>query len=238
MSVLNFRAFAVAAAAGAAVVGSQPAEAATLRITWSGLIDAGTNSPGYYQQALLDAPATLRGLGFQISFDYDLDRPSVFLGDYTLAGNGAAPLPGAITRAAVLVGHASYALVAQQNRLGNFPSAAAATGLSFTADRMVSLDGHTGRAEIHAAADLGMPFDITVPGTYLLDPFNNDSGDGAEASFSYYVSDEGCYRCTNFSGIPTRIEVRAVPEPTTWTLLILGFGLAGGGLRRRAAKSA
>ena len=41
-------------------------------------------------------------------------------------------------------------------------------------------------------------------------------------------------------GTPLNAEltVAAVPEPTTWTLLIAGFGLAGAGLRRRVRVAA
>jgi hypothetical protein len=32
--------------------------------------------------------------------------------------------------------------------------------------------------------------------------------------------------------------ILAVPEPATWTMMIFGFGMAGAGLRRRAATAA
>jgi hypothetical protein len=36
-----------------------------------------------------------------------------------------------------------------------------------------------------------------------------------------------------YSGIGIGTEVPAVPEPSTWALMLLGFGAVGWGLRRR-----
>lgn len=77
----------------------------------------------------------------------------------------------------------------------------------------------------------------------------NYSGRWASADFSKLVFDVGPGTYTfdiiasvglsSINGVDVRLDTRpgrqtpGVPEPTTWALLIAGFGLAGGSLRRR-----
>jgi hypothetical protein len=62
------------------------------------------------------------------------------------------------------------------------------------------------------------PYDATAPGgaTQLLLGLNDDIFGDNSGAFLVRVSGPG-----------------AVPEPATWTMMIAGFGLAGGALRRR-----
>lgn len=69
----------------------------------------------------------------------------------------------------------------------------------------------------------GLVFDGTFPNPLIV------TGDGTTTRL--LVADFDQNRENNFGGVSLRIA--AVPEPATWALLILGFGAAGGMLRRR-----
>ena len=50
------------------------------------------------------------------------------------------------------------------------------------------------------------------------------------------IGDDGAFYVANYSAAAGRGEVlriAAIPEPATWALMIGGFGLVGGALRRR-----
>ena len=88
----------------------------------------------------------------------------------------------------------------------------------------------------------------TVAQDYKLDtgaPGYNDPYGGP--SYSAYVLDHSCYNrytspnqgCTD-TAIGQNFAFRingAVPEPGTWAMLVLGFGMMGASLRRRRAES-
>jgi hypothetical protein len=60
---------------------------------------------------------------------------------------------------------------------------------------------------------------------------------GLVAGASYQLSFVGAGRCCDVGALmidDVRIEAAGVPEPSTWALLILGFGAVGAGTRRRA----
>ncbi len=73
-------------------------------------------------------------------------------------------------------------------------------------------------------------FDGFSPGDLYLDVDRNDGV--TNSRFSAYPYDWNQGLVTGFN------DVAAVPEPATWALMIMGFGLAGAGLRRRQARVA
>jgi hypothetical protein len=84
-------------------------------------------------------------------------------------------------------------------------------------------------------------FDTTLASTWspsFLTNFGGGTALGAEAAFLAALLDEKAYLNIHTSfraGGEIRGFFEAVPEPGTWALMILGFGLAGVSLRRRAA---
>ena len=94
-------------------------------------------------------------------------------------------------------------------------------------------------------------FDITdTAGNGLLEGF--DASNNLIASLAFSASTTGTRNFTTFNGV-SRVRLKstsghfsidnftiaaatgAVPEPSTWALLILGFGAVGGAMRRRTA---
>jgi hypothetical protein len=87
-----------------------------------------------------------------------------------------------------------------------------------------------------------------VTGAGLLSPLSLfktvDDGTTEQWKLSNYGLDAGTYRLTILGAAPGigdsltgTVNFTAVPEPATWALMILGFGLVGGALRRRDSQT-
>ncbi|MBV8683375.1 MAG: PEP-CTERM sorting domain-containing protein [Caulobacteraceae bacterium] len=80
------------------------------------------------------------------------------------------------------------------------------------------------------------------PGTYyfalqgISSTFYTYLGEGVLTSGAYETMDGGVTWTPNYEGFPSvSIGLYTVPEPASWALMLLGFGLVGGALRRRSA---
>jgi hypothetical protein len=71
--------------------------------------------------------------------------------------------------------------------------------------------------------------------TYSLDTggFGYDSNPGYQSAYSAYVQDHFSQGETVYVNYAFRISGTAVPEASTWAMMIAGFGMIGVALRRR-----
>jgi len=74
--------------------------------------------------------------------------------------------------------------------------------------------------------------DFTAPLSYTFQAGDQNNSsfylrEGTDSTFSRYAYGNLSARSV------TIVEAGAVPEPATWTMLIVGFGLVGGVMRRR-----
>lgn len=89
----------------------------------------------------------------------------------------------------------------------------------------------------------GQSLDVTYDLTTYADNNANTSGDFLETVFSAFGDPTGGGHVINLAAIPFAFDIAApaitfapltsVPEPGTWALFLVGFGLAGTALRRR-----
>ena len=119
------------------------------------------------------------------------------------------------------------------------PTAVAETGLAPVATELPSFTGFPLGV---TAGTYDHTFDTAALATWNPTFVANNGGTalGAEAAFLAALLDEKAYiniHSTFRPGGEIRDFYEAVPEPATWALMIAGFGLAGGALRRRAARS-
>lgn len=78
--------------------------------------------------------------------------------------------------------------------------------------------------------------DSTIYTSTFLSGFGGGTAAGAEAALLKGFVDGTAYsniHNATFPGGEIRGQLHAIPEPATWTLMILGFGLAGAAMRRR-----
>ncbi len=82
----------------------------------------------------------------------------------------------------------------------------------------------------------------TMPTTTNVAPgidyfvFNNTSNPAGNSSWNYFV-DIANFGLGNAQFSATFEEIPPVPEPATWVMMIVGFGMIGGTLRRQRAKA-
>jgi hypothetical protein len=231
------------AAAGlmAAALGAGAADAAIITVTVSGTLSSGFDQSGMFGAADTD----LTGATFSIVQIVDTSlvpivdnapptseyvqggwlygRPSP--GDATLTVNGVSVVAGDLAIAQLLATQSGH-------------------GESY-AKQVIIGDHVTTENDLHAQLNFGAPL-------HLLDGWHSDCpvADGCSGGFSYsqYVfttipgSPDGGYLYANTGSFDIDAfdvsVAAAVPAPPSWAMMILGFGLAGSGLRRRRALAA
>ena len=80
--------------------------------------------------------------------------------------------------------------------------------------------------------------DASIYTASFLSTFGGGTAAGAEAALLQGFVDGTAYSNIHnevFTGGEIRGQLRAVPEPASWALMIAGFGLVGARLRRRRA---
>ena len=88
---------------------------------------------------------------------------------------------------------------------------------------------HSGIASISAAGNYLVSFVFNTP---FAPPNADPTNPGGEYNAKDVIIDRA-YVVADANGGGTPIPVAAVPEPATWAMMIVGFGVVGFGLRRR-----
>lgn len=189
--------------------------------------------------------AGLDGNNFGFDFNPTVDRIRVVsdTGQNLRLNPNNGALVATDTNLAYSSGSASPAVsaVAYTN---NFAGATSTTlyGLDYVSNRLVTIGGIGGSPSpnggmVTSIGDLGV--DIGAEASFDI---------GADGS-AFFTSGSGFYSVNLATGAASLVGstngirnisvfIPAVPEPSTWGMLILGMGLAGGMLRRRKAASA
>jgi hypothetical protein len=88
------------------------------------------------------------------------------------------------------------------------------------------------------SGSLDQTYDMTLPGSYL-GAFLTANGGSTAAAFSTLLTGMRAGQAylnihtVNNGGGEIRGQLVAVPEPATWALILVGFGLVGGAMRHR-----
>ncbi len=174
--------------------------------------------------------------------------PSNFTNDGTLAGVGAYNVSGTLTNAGIIAPGVAGAGIGTLTLNGNFAQTATglldiqfgAGGLAdlFLVNGVADLDGTLGLTCTACVFNVGDIFTLLDATGDLTGVFANVTTNGFNTGFAYSVL---------YDSIADRVQLRiddvgtsvtppgAVPEPESWLMMILGIGVAGGLMRRRAS---
>jgi hypothetical protein len=246
-----------------ASLASTPASAAYMLATWQGTIVSGSVSSA--DNSLVDGLAVgdYTGQAFIATFLYDntvqpgqMDYSTPGVSSYLFGGGAFGPSP--VLEAKLIVGGVTIdltspyqGLVQQEHSADGLIFQQSDTSWSTTSfnqgvetdsyfDRGLTLAGY-GNAPAALDQDFSMAFDPSTQG------YGTASDCYSVVQYGSTFSVNSPY-CLNLSLRPDTLTVvdppapgglpSAVPEPSTWAMLIFGFGLVGASLRRRKVLAA
>jgi hypothetical protein len=207
-------------AIAAALLSATPAEAGIVTITADGIVnnyaDGTLKIFGVPANTLFDAP-------MEEVFTFDLGK-----GTNQLSGSGWYRTgSGADTLGPVVVTIGGHVQDIDGTRLSNF---SAGTDTANTLEAFSSEDTGTLLTDADATVLDGqlMSGGLVHAGTYDLSP-----GRG----YMYLLAETDCGQSVcpldEFGGMVTKITVAVAPEPSTWAMMIAGFGAIGAMMRRQ-----
>jgi hypothetical protein len=219
----------------AAFAVAQPASAAIIELTSTGTLSSGFDQSGRFGAANTD----LTGLAysaveyFDTSLGFYTDRGA--LGDNIVGGTGSVTgAPGFAWGSLTING---VTVDIQGDTFSFLIASPGATSVGSLLDQV-----HDGGFETTAQLDIHLNPTVVLPLYSIYDGFHGDCLGVAVCNGGFlfaktsvsgplvvYYQDHG-----GFHGDSYDIRVLgAVPEPATWAMMIVGFGLVGGSLRRR-----
>ena len=226
-------------AALAALSVAQPASAAIVQVSLTGTV-----SRGFDQSGMFGAPNTdLTGSVFSLVELFDTTKGELILGpgggssQYDIVSGGihhnGLPSPGSAT---LTINGVS--VFESANSVGLLASGPSGQAFAWTTERFIG--------DTVFENDISVQMRTTGP-LHFLDGWHSDCPvtDNCYGGFifshyayltnpgtpsSYYYVNDGSFDIDTFD-----VHVLSVPEPATWAMMILGFGLVGGALRRRHA---
>ena len=221
-----------------------PAQAALVQLTWDGMTVAGSDKIG-----LFGAPTSnFQSTAYRVTYVFDTQvsyTANTTNGSQDVTGgtffNTFRPSP--LVSASILVNGVTLAIGGSYYGQYFSQSGQGSSGIQAEADPDPALD--QGSYPSPYTANLfqrvfrlgnfyGLPFD--QPATYAFTAADNPGGN---FGFAYRDAQGNILNNTGFGLTPTQLVIStpggggggAVPEPATWGMMILGFGLAGSMLR-------
>lgn len=221
--------------AGLAAASAQPAEAVTAKATYYGIVSSGMDA----YAGIFGGPMTnLTGQEIELSFFYDLGSPSGLTrydpGYSAFYGGPFAGTPLSPGYSVVKIGDISYRLDSDLYFVTDqYDGADQISYETVGTSRIYTPDPEESYHDDYATANLA-PYleENLITSSSLTDPIDYAVPSMNDAYASFFIN-EDAVSATFFPTRFTRSLVSAVPEPATWAMMILGFGVAGAMLRRR-----
>lgn len=212
-----------------------PALAVTTKTTYSGVIFDGRDETG-----LFGTPGSLSGQTAYLSFFFNDETPGATRDttatyDHLSGGGAATPGYATVRINGVTVRLDVTSAFAEQLSDSAFDAIRHSVGRS-------DYDPDTGNyytieaiASIVSSDERFIPHPVNVNSPLDYTPVPIDDPSAYSAYFETNRTEDGGLTnvFANATFIPTRVTVGVVPEPATWAMMILGFGMAGAFLRRQ-----
>jgi hypothetical protein len=228
-------------AALAAFAIAQPASAAILELTSTGTLKDGFDQSGRFGTANTDLTGMAYSLVeyFDTSLGLHTDRGA--LGDNIVGGTGSVTGAPGLASAILTINGISATIY------GDFFSYLIASP-GATSTGYVSSQAEVGNVETTASVVLNLNPTVILPLYSVFDTFHGDclGADHCAGGFLFaqtsgspnvvHYDDHGAFVVESYD--LRTLPRTAVPEPATWAMMIVGFGLVGATLRRRAAVAA
>ncbi len=225
MSIKSIGLFAALAIAGLTVEGMATASAAVVDITYTGTVSAGSHS------GLFGTPGDLTGANFVLEFRFDTSVPGIVSNsdptiNFAYGGTafGIPAVPG-LSASITINGFTQSVTPTFDSQIVGINS-----GLTSQQVHYARADTSNGfQASITNSNGL-LPATIDVPFAYTVQP-----GDQMQGFFRFDNIFGSAYGELTFATLTETVEgVSAVPEPSTWAMMILGFcGVGYMAYRRR-----
>jgi hypothetical protein len=213
----------VAVAAVLCILSAAPAEATVVYVTYTGTISRGDDPSGVFGQA-----GSLNGKSFEASYVFDTGSfPDTSLTENFVFGGTAFGTPSPVIDPAVLtIGGVSINI--RGNSVGEIQGINQGPGaFSEQLHRAYDTNGSVLENSIFNYSG-GLPASITTPFIYQVTSIDGGSSDFSAFGASGNMSDD----TLTVSLTP----LSAVPEPSTWAMMILGFvGLGFMAYRRKTS---
>lgn len=214
MNIKSVGLFAAIAIAGFTAGGMTTASAAVVDITYTGTVAAGSHS------GLFGTPGDLTGASFVLEFRYDTSVPGTVshsdpTTNYAYGGTGfGIPAVPGLSASITINGFTQSVIPTFDSQIYGSNNGVNSYQLHYA--RADSSNGF--RASITNFNGL-LPATIDAPFTYTVQP-----GDQMQGSFRIDNVSGAAFGELTFATLTERVEgVSAVPEPSTWAMMILGF---------------
>ena len=224
----------------ALAVSTTEARAAVVSMTYDGVIRTGFGRTSVFGAP----PADLVGSAYRAVYLFDTEVGRK-MGDATfqsVAGGTVIDEPSPWLGASLTINGVTIQLLGDRRSVASTANGRNFTGVSSTVVHNLDPEGFVVRSEMdHNISTRAVGATI---GARLDQPFVYEVAPGDVIQRAYYEGRDPIdfqRQCctTQFNFTPQRVTVAlAVPEPATWAMMVMGFGLLGTALRRRQYASA
>jgi hypothetical protein len=223
----------------AALAAAQPAAAAIYQVTSTGTLKNGFDQTGMFGAANSD----LTGAVYSVVEYFDTDLAKLSLSGNVLYGGADTDSPPQIGHGVLTVNGVSIAIAGTDFAYLSSPTGGSSSGyllnqtqtstLEVTYELIVKADGHGPIAPLATLPNwsgdcLGVDF---CGGGFSFSSVSLNPGGGSTVNWQNLGYFDG-------ETFDVRVVSGGVPEPATWAMMIVGFGLVGSALRRRMVAAA
>ncbi len=214
---------------------AMPAHAALVDITWTGKVYVGDDNLG-----LFGTPGSLVGQSYVAQYRFDTSIGFRSGADYQTVERGynAPQSASPLISARITINGTTMSVIGDYNNQYYRSNSDSYSEIATFVTGRTSVFNDFNYLNVDFLSDGpagdGVTIDLNAPYAQVFDP-----NDGVGGTFLYYAPDNSNYSFAALTGETLNITLAGgVPEPASWAMMIAGFGMVGGALRRRRVATA